>query len=498
MRSLGRNRSHDISIGSPDLRVSDSRVRPADYFGGNRIQQRSLRTLTERKYSARVDGSRHETGWKTGIDGLTERVAKEILLEGLNFRRRSSRLTHESTLGVSYFCTAFSAFDLDHLTALIDRSGISEEIYGIAEFDASHRLCYKAFWASLTLRYILTDGYILSSIPDSILDFGISGDYLANASPADLEKLPWPNPGYFSHEFDSWLLLEERLADISIPPDLRRPTQPGEMATVFSPARQLIAKLPTELTKINRRDTPAAPSSFTVDDPRWEYPDLAQVLQKVSAYCLNRNQRERKWMGFSRIGFTETRPDDALYLSAVFCSALMGGAFDAYDMKVAADGTGEFAVNVMVPCRGGKFRSVVTAWNIQRGKTVALSSAYVESHGSERECIMPDLPPFPDASVTHWEEKYDWVRRTATDYGLKAPFDGRQGLGWLWVPHGDALSKEFAAWHRANHDGKVFRRSHYGGRCTLVSLGLPITSIRSVVAATRMAQVCRAIVNTCG
>lgn len=441
--------------------------------------------VREKRYSARVDSVRLSTGWLEDIEALTERGAKERLLDSLHFVHRSDLLTYNSVLGANYFCTVFSSVSSRVILSAVGSAGILDEVHGVAEVDMRSELCHIALWEKLVLRFIIVGDQVLEAIPDSILDFGMDGDNLADSEPDMLDQV-WKT-GFFAEEIPGWVFLEKRFADLRLPPDVERPAR---RAVQLSPARQLLRQLPDKISKIHKHDDSRSPSSFKIDDPRWEWPDPAQVLKKVNGYCLDPAQKEQKWLGFSLVGFIAVRSGDGLYLSSAICSGLMNGIFDAYDMKVAADGTAEFTVHMMIAGRWGKYWSLVTAWNAKQGRPIALSSAFVSLAPPERSLAMPLVPPRAVVESLSWDVKFKWAREVALEYGGSAAYDGRQSLGWLWVPHSDPTSKSFALWLGREFGGNIYRRVNFGGRVTLISFPPGITGVASVVASVRLVQVC--------
>ncbi|KAB1141590.1 hypothetical protein F6X68_21535 [Micromonospora sp. AMSO12t] len=436
-------------------------------------------------YSARVGGERHLERHELVTPYQVELEAKGHLFRCLEFAHRSQSFTVESMVGVSYYCLAFSSTSLDLVREAASQAG-SHDVVAIAGFPADDFLCFTALWDWLLLAYIVVQGFVLEAIQETVADFGLSQEGLNDYAWSPGER-PWNSPGFFSNEFEGHVLLERRLSELPLPPDLSA-TKLFRRKKVASPARIALRQLPGEIDKINRRDDPERPGHFELDEPLWQWPDPEQAYRKIEDYCLKVGHPERKWEGFARIGFL-SHYGDGRYLAYLLCSALLCSDFTAYDMKVSADGTLEFSVNVMVACRTGEFRNIWTAWNAKPGRPIALSSAYVSPPGG-RVCSKPLSPPGRISESASWDDRYAWVEGAARKYGNAVSGEGLCAVGWLWLPHDDSATKSFAAWCRRNKGQFTFKRKKYGGMVTQLNLELTFLSMEQIVASLRMAQAC--------
>lgn len=459
-----------------------------------RVKSGTLLHRTERVvemlYSARVDDLRESIGHVRQASYIAELRLRENLLNQLTFLRRSPSLTARALIDKHYYCTSFGSLSPHAVADAADAAGVGDSIQGLAGADFGERTSYDALWRSMLLRYILTPDHVLEAIEDSILDFGLTNDYYLQDYDWSQVYRPWPNPGYFSDEFDGQVIfVENRFKSLPLPPDLPEP-RPANQDPVFrSPAKQLLDNLPARLTKFNARDRAEHANSFRIDSPMREWPDPVQVMNKLERYSLNRHHEAMKWKGFASIGFVGSRQRDLEYLTYTLCSALVRDEFHPYDVKVAADGTGEFVVYVVVPCFHGQFRTVATAWNVQLDRTLALSSAYV-SRATDHSCSLPILPPAKVADGSGWGQKFEWAIERALTYGGGIAETGGTGYGRLWVPHSNADAAEFASWYRRTYKVASYQRRGLGGHCTPLIIIAPGGILSQSVAATRMAQYC--------
>ena len=442
-------------------------------------------------YAPYRDGARLQTGSEVSTPWIPEYTAKNQLLNALDYSLRADTFTTQAAMGSSYDCLTFSSIDAEVVVDAVNRVGQEARVEAVATFLVSDPLCYRSLWHSLVPRYMLQAGVVLEVIPDSLADIGFDERGLFDQ---DWSRRPrrWSSPGYFADEFGH-VFAEHRLAHLDLPPDLaattvlRRPR-----ASPRSPVQRVLFKLPAKTAKLSKIDDPSQPARFQLGDPRWQWPDPDSVSAKIENYYLRVGHPSKKWLGFRAVGFENARPGDVEFLSNSLCSALIDNTFDPFDIRVDADGTLEFAVNVVIPCRYGVFRNVCTAWNAKPGRPVALSSAYVAPPPGSTSCSLPMLLPAGLAD-DDWAGLNAWVRDWSAQYASTAASTVEQAGGWIWLPHSHVRTRAFAAWCRRNttRSSEIFRRKSLGGRCTIFAPdNSSITSLGEKVALLRMAQAC--------
>jgi hypothetical protein len=450
--------------------------------------------VTSTRYTPQEEGFRLWSGSTISVSPALERQTKAELLDNLEFLIRSSAFTLRSTLGVSYFCLSFSDIDADVVREAIENCALSAKVAALARFDMGNAICFSALWLTLSTSHILTSNHVLEPLQEALLDFGFDEGGMHDADWSDRAR-PWPNPGFFSDELgENQIFVERRLADLHLPPN---PAYPRRRARPRrpSPVERALNSAPARIKKINSRDNPDLPGFFALEEPLWQWPDPEQAYRKLEDYCLKVGHPQKKWKGFESIGYLARQPGDARFLAYAFCSALIRDPFSPFDIKVSADGTLEFAVNVVVPCRGGRFRNVCTAWNVKAGHEIALSSAYVAEAGKHPSALIIQ-PPADVADGSEWEDVLAWATDFAAGYASAVTPDTRESSGYLWLPHSDAKSREFASWCRRSSglSTAIFRRSAWGGRCTQVVSPFGIMGISRTVASLRAMQYCLGIV----
>jgi hypothetical protein len=450
--------------------------------------------VTSTEYTPLKDGSRLWSSSTISVSSALERQEKAELLDSLDFISRSDAFTLRSTLGVSYFCLSFSDIDADVVQAAIMNIGISANVAALARFDLSNAICFGVLWRTLSISHILTAGYVLESLQEAMLDFGFDEGGMHNAD-WSTQSRPWPNPGFFSDELgENQIFVERRLTGLSLPPDPAYPRQRTRPRHP-SPVERALNLAPTRIKKINPRDNPDLPGFFSLEEPLWQWPDPEQAYRKMEDYCLKVGHSQNKWKGFESIGYLSQRPGDSRFLSYALCSALIRGPFTPFDIKMSADGTLEFAVNVVIPCRGGRFRNVCAAWNVQAGRDISLSSAFVSEPGKHASALIVQ-PPAEVADGREWSDALAWATNFAAEYVSGVTPDTREASGYLWLPHSDAVTSEFASWCRRTSglSGGIFRRRAWGGRCTQLVSPFGFMGISRTVASLRAMQYCLGVI----
>ena len=181
-----------------------------------------------------------------------------------------------------------------------------------------------------------------------------------------------------------------------------------------TPVEQAFRHLGRDIvTRLGGMDDPSRPGEFTL--PRWEsqYPDVIAAETRLIAYSLNVDHDERKFEGFHHHGWG-THPLDSIRIASYICSALLGD-FHPRDVRVTADGALQFGVNIAIPSRKYVYMPLTTAWILEPGGLLRLSTAFVTSTNDEFD---------PSAQVED-EDSLDWKETVlkAASYGRQAPFE---------------------------------------------------------------------------
>jgi hypothetical protein len=397
----------------------------------------------------------------------------------------------------AYECLVLSGITVDELLRALDSAKAKEPPAAAVSFSCDSQLPMKYLWRYLPLRYLITGGYVLERSQWSIvdLDFDYRDDVIENQDWVNVSR-PWKYKGMFLNldDNDKYIYLERRVRELDIPEDLRpaRPTGASEVVArkVGPPTEIVLSRIPWSVSKLSKLDDPRSRAFHqTAQEPLDQWPNPEQVKKKIISYCLNREHKERKWIGFAKIGYTSDRVDDVEYLTYALCSAILDLSLEPYDIRASADGTLEFVVDVLLPSRLGPKR-VTTAWNAQNGKRIALSSAYVSSGKKP----MSEVILIPESATEGgWEDFHNWMSGRAAAYGKAVASSPYQATGLLWVPHAASeTARRFALWSRrtGHASSQRFRKKTAGGDCTLLSIGFPITGVTEVVGALIMAQVC--------
>jgi hypothetical protein len=435
------------------------------------------------------------------MNSYTERVPyllewrkKRRLLQALRFHYTSKAFTEFSLLSVSYECIAFSSASPELVLQATREERIINSLAAIAEFSPDEPLAHHALWESLQLAYVVTTGYVLESHPDSLVELPWDGINLADHDWSSNSR-PWPLKGWFTSVDNVSVITERRNAHLEIPRE--QPCLPRQSRTAIladdrelSPAEQAFAQIPGRTTKVHKLDNAEKPAFHQLSEPLMEWPEPEQVYRKACDYFLRQDRSENHWQGFDDIGFNISRSGDARYLSYALCSALIGQQYEAFDIQPCSDGTLAFSVHVSMLCRFGGHRTVHTAWNAQVGHPLALSSAFVTKPDEHTHAAVLK-PPARVMDSGDWAALFDWTLTLSSGHGARVALSDEQAKGWLWLPHADIRTKNFAAWCRRQYRGnEIFSRKSLGGRCTQFSLEQGVAGLSSIVGGLRMAQAC--------
>ncbi|MEU4523454.1 hypothetical protein AB0F52_32670 [Amycolatopsis sp. NPDC024027] len=470
-----------------DLKALSCRVK-AGYVGN------LIRRVSRVEYTAANDKVRRRDRWQEEVPYAAEEAERKALVSALTFHVGAPQLLWSPRS--AYECLVLNGVTIVELLRALDYSKPKEPPVAVVSFSGNSQMPMRYLWRYLPLRYLITGGYILERSQWSIvdLDFDYGEEVVENQDWANVSR-PWKHKGMFLElDDDRYIYLERQVSELDIPEDLRvaRPIEPSEeiSSRPGPPTEIVLGRIPWKTSKVSKLDDPGSKAFHkTSQEPLDQWPDPEQVKKKIILYCLNREHKERKWIGFAKVGYMSERVEDVEYLTYALCSAILDLSLAPYDIRASADGTLEFAIDVLLPSRFGPKR-VTTAWNAQNGKRVALSSAYVSSGRKplSEAILIPE-----HAAEGDWESFYNWMSGRASVYGKAVASSPYQATGLLWIPHAASdTARAFALWSRRSGHASPqrFRRKAAGGYCTLLSIGFPITGVTEVVGALIMAQVC--------
>lgn len=274
---------------------------------------------------------------------------------------------------------------------------------------------------------------------------------------------------------------DESAADVGIPLDLRPPSAgaPGPRRRRTATERALMkiqletaSGWPSAAFRGRGRDDLSKPGRFELPALEDQMPDVADVCSKTFDYCLDPLQKDRKHVGFERIGFQHTK-QHARLLSYQLISAVLHRDVVVIEPSVNAHGELLFALDSKVIGPRGKHAAVHSAWQQQRRGGLRLLTAWT-TDATKAGPLSPSYDPPGHIADDDYSAILHEAARVAREAGREIGSDFGMAFGWLLVPNTQE-SKAFRRWLRGEQNAPVIFRSHLGGRCTVLGLEAGLT-----------------------